>query len=542
MTRSSSQSMRRRIAAFVAAPALGVTALVALPTAPAVAAEPDPAPLTAGTTWLKSQLTDGLVHNDQYDFDDYGLSIDFGLALAEAGGQDTAVDQISSAVQAKITGYVGDGQTESYAGSVAKAATFASVAGDDPRAYGGTDLVATLEERVLDGGPAAGRIQDKSEFGDFANSLGQAFAVQALDAAGSSEADAATDFLLLQQCEEGFFRQDFAEADAAAQACDDAADAKPSTDATALAVLALQGQKDDEDVQEALADATSWLVDEQLSSGAFGAGSDIPTPNANSTGLAGRALVALGRTEEATRAAVFVRALQVDEPAACATELQDDAGAVAYDGAAQRAGRADGITVETQDQWRRASAQAVPLLSLTPAAEATEGSPEPVTSGRYHKAGSRVIVTGAGFAPGDTVCFTLGNRGITLTPADHDGRASAWVRLPKGTAVRTFSSTSGDVEGAVLSFAVLDRERLTASAKRNQVRRGGTQVLRLRGLAPGEQYRVKYRGKVRKRGTVNANGARNVRFKVGRKAGKVKVVAIGQFGNRRGNDTFRVRR
>jgi hypothetical protein len=59
-----------------AAAVLAAGALVLTTTGTAQAAPED----TSGG-WLAGQLTNGLVHNDQFDFDDYGLSIDVGIAL-----------------------------------------------------------------------------------------------------------------------------------------------------------------------------------------------------------------------------------------------------------------------------------------------------------------------------------------------------------------------------------------------------------------------------------------------------------------------------
>ena len=62
----------------------------------------------------------------------------------------------------------------------AKAATFARVAGANPTSYGGVNLVTRLEERVSATAPIVGRIEDRSSFGDYANTLGQSYAVRAL--------------------------------------------------------------------------------------------------------------------------------------------------------------------------------------------------------------------------------------------------------------------------------------------------------------------------------------------------------------------------
>lgn len=528
----------RRAIGLTAVPALALSTLAALPSAPAYAAEPDPAPAAAGGAWLKGQLTDGLVFNPNFGgFNDYGLSIDFGLALDAVGGEDQTLNEISAALADEVGGYVGDGTTESWAGSLAKAAVLAAAAGDDPTAYGGVDLVERLEARVSDSGATLGRIQDASPFGDFANTFGQLFAARALDGAGSAEAEAATEFLLQQQCDEGFFRQDFSAFEDEHQSCDGDPESAPSTDVTALAILQLLPQADDIDVQAAIDAATAWLVEEQAADGSFGSGSDIPTPNTNSTGLAGWALGETENTQAAEKAAAWIRAHQVDEPAPCSTALNSDQGALAYDVAALANGRQDGITVGLQDQWRRASAQALPALQWAPATGT--GPIIPIETSGFHRAGSRVTLGADGFAPGDAVCFRLGTREAALGLVGANGQALAKVTLPDGSRTRTYLSSTGESEGQPLSFRVLDAKRLRFDLKK-VVARGGKQVVKLRGLAAGEHYKVKYRGKRVDAGTATSEGRATERFRVGRKLGKAKILVVGEFSNRRGTRTFRV--
>ncbi len=244
-----------------------------------------PRPPDSAAGWLTGQLTDGLLFNDQFGFNDVGLSIDAALALDAVGGHEATVAEVADAAAAEIGAYVGDGTTESYAGALAKAVVLTALpaAGANPRNVGGVNLVQRLEDRV----DATGRIADQSEFDDFANVLGQSYAVQGLDAVNSQEADAATDFLLSQQCAAGFFAQAFG-SDCTA---DDA-----SVDATAIAVLALQSQLDDTDVAPRVAAAVAWLVAAQRDNGSFGSDGEIATPNSNSSGLAGWALGVSGQT------------------------------------------------------------------------------------------------------------------------------------------------------------------------------------------------------------------------------------------------------
>ena len=339
-----------RPAAVVAAAALAVTTLAA----PAQAAPAD----RAGT-WLGKQLTDGVVHNDQFDFDDLGLTADVALGLDAIGGHRRKVRRISTAVAEQVDAYTAPAEGEVYAGPVAKAAVLALVAGRDPRSFGGVDLVARLEDRTAD----SGRIADESQHGDFANTIGQAFAARALTQVGSNEAAAARGFLLQQQCSEGYFRIAFSDKAAEDQSCD-AAGGAPNVDVTALAVIALEalptkGRK----VRRSVNEAAAWLKSVQKKNGSFEPGDSAEEGrNANSTGLAAWALGETGRCAVAAKAATWVKGLQVRGKLA-GTPFAGDKGAIAYDKAAYAAAESAGITDATRDQWRRTTAQATPGLS-----------------------------------------------------------------------------------------------------------------------------------------------------------------------------------
>jgi hypothetical protein len=252
------------------------------------------------------------------------------------------------------------GSSDVYAGSVAKALVFAQVSGGNPRSFGGVDLVKRLSKRVSTEAPTAGRIKDKSSFGDFANTIGQAYAARGLAAAQSPKADEVLGFLLQQQCALGYFRLNFAPEDKPKQGCDAGNPQKtsaPDTDATAIALLNLLAlPRPTRAVTRAIDNASDWLIGSQARNGSFGGGPSTEAPNANSTGLAGWALGAAGACRVANHAARWVYGLQLGG-------LKHDNGAVAYDKAAYRAANAnDGIDDSQLDQFRRATAQAAPAL------------------------------------------------------------------------------------------------------------------------------------------------------------------------------------
>ncbi|WP_460713107.1 hypothetical protein [Nocardioides dilutus] len=320
-------------------------------------------PIDQTERWLGKQLTGGLVHNDQFDFDDYGLSIDVGLALQELGQPRTA-RTVRKAIAKNVDSYTTGadfGSSDIYASATAKAAAFAQVTGADPSAFGGVNLIKRLARRVANKAPIAGRIQDKST-DDFANVIGQSFAVQALTTAGHKKAGKATRFLLAQQCKGGYFRLNFtADKTAADQTCDGGkrkSTSAPDTDATALAVLALlENPKLSKAVKASVTKAVGWLAKRQAKNGSFGGGTSTEAPNANSTGLAASALGAAGSCAQANKAAKWLTKLVV-------SGVSGENGAIAYDKAAL-AGAQDGIGVTEEDQFRRATAQAAPALVYT---------------------------------------------------------------------------------------------------------------------------------------------------------------------------------
>jgi hypothetical protein len=347
-----------RTAALLAAGALVVTAV-----APANASAED-----RSGNWLVHELTGGLMHNDQYDFDDYGLSADTAFALKAIGGHGDSVREIRKALAQHVDSWTTGadfGSSDVYAGSTAKAVVLAETTGADPRAFGGVDLVARLKDRVSAEAPTLGRIEDLSET-DYANVIGQTFAAQGLAVAGSGKAPAVVRFLLQQQCSAGYFRLNFADKAAADQSCDGgdrATSSAPDTDVTALAVLGLEAlPKQNAAVRAAIADAVSWLKRHQKKNGSFGGGPATEAANSNSTGLAGWALGETGACNAAARAATWVRGLQVSGEVA-GTPFAGEKGAIAYDADRFSAARASGIGVEDRDQWRRATTQAAPSLA-----------------------------------------------------------------------------------------------------------------------------------------------------------------------------------
>ena len=520
------RTLRRGI--VVAALLTTITPALAAPS-PAAPAVPDPVAGRTGADWLAGQLTDGVVHNDQYAFDDYGLTIDVALGLAAAGGQDARVATVAGAVADHVDSYttgVDYGSSDVYAGATAKALHLAEVAGADPTAFGGADLVARLEGLTSDSGPSAGRITDQSEYGDYANTIGQAFAASGLEAAGSTEAAAATTYLLDQQCSAGWFRLLFTtDATAADQSCDGgvaSGASKADPDTTSLAVILLADQADDPTVAAALARAEAWLLAQQHDDGSFGGGTSTEGSNSNSTGLAGWALGVRGHTAEAERAAVWVRGLQAADTAPCTTALTGETGAIAYDAAAFETGRTEGITDGTADQWRRASAQALPVLRWAPAATGSYGVSGPTGFVRVR---TTVSLTVSGLSPAADACLSHGSVKQALTGTGATLRRA--VTLPAGTARRTFTLAS-PAGTDTTTLRVLGRLRIPLTVSDRTPKHGTRQYVVARGLAAGERVTVSYRGRVVARGTAGPHGRFRGSFRAG-PAGTRTLKVTGQF-------------
>ena len=413
----------RSVAVVLSSAALGAGMLAA----PPASADPTPAlraakaavptdstPSTVAATWLADELTDGLMVGDSGP--DFGLTIDTGMALSTVVDQGAVNAKITTALEARIGEYIGDGTKESYAGPLAKSAVYAKVAKQNATSYGGVNLIARLEERTANvpADPAAepqaaaiaGRIFDKSEYGNYANVVGQSYAVRALFDGRSTEAAAARDFLLKQQCASGYFRAGFEKADVPNQSCTEGApgsEADPDTTAFAVINLIESGDKTPA-VQAALAKAGTWLVDRQRGSGAFRAAAPISKINTNSTAIAGFALGLLNERDAALKAAWWVRKNQPVDKYKCRTALTKDTGAVAYRRDRVKDSATTGIPASARDEWRRATAQAVLGLQFAPA---SKDKLKIVSVRKQARAGERVQFRVYGLAPGESACMQV---------------------------------------------------------------------------------------------------------------------------------------
>jgi hypothetical protein len=287
-----------------AAPAL---AAPAGPDAPAAWPIPASAPAAAG--WLARQMTHGthfVVVFRGKAFPDQGLTIDAIFAFAATGSADGyGARAITWLKQPKVlSGYIGNGKGESFAGATAKTALAAEVRGVSPTRFGGINLLFRLRKLLQ----PSGRFSDHSSFGDFSNAFSQSLAIIALSRHGRAP-DKAVRFLASSECANGGFPLDFAQKKCVAD-----------PDATAMDAQALLAAGWRNRAQHGL----RWLAQVQQRNGGF-VGSAGGPANANSTGLAGEAFAAGQWPLRADRARAFLLGLQ-EGCSASATRR----GAVAY--------------------------------------------------------------------------------------------------------------------------------------------------------------------------------------------------------------------
>lgn len=261
--------------------------LVSLP-APAVAATPDEAS-AAAATWLADALSDaGTVvgsfpgaDDTPVSFTDYGRTLDAAIALLAAGGHDDVLGVTltsatsADAVAAYTQGVPFDADDAAYAGATAKLAFVVEAAGLDATDVADVDLLAQLLSLVT----PEGRLEDRSDFGDFANLYGHAFALLALDTAGRTPSDALVQGLLAAQCADGSFPQEYEPE--AGEPCEGQVDATGLV-LQALAALDLAASPD-------AVQARDWLLAQRNDDGSFPG--EVPV---NSTGYAAAGLLAVG--------------------------------------------------------------------------------------------------------------------------------------------------------------------------------------------------------------------------------------------------------
>lgn len=428
------------------------------------------APAHRAAHWQAGELSGGLIHNDQFGVDDYGLTVDTLFALRAAKAEVKQRKRVVRALRGNVRSYIGDGSGGTYAGSVAKMLVAALGAG--PRAFGGVNLAARTRSLVDDSGPDRGRLKDDAGGDDFSNLIGQAYALQGLARVGVDVASV-KHFLLQQQCGHGYFRLLYNDAGSNPRLRCTTAKPRNRTadlDATAIALSAMVSARRDgvTGLRKPIAKAAGWLHTKQLPSGAF-RGSSPVVANTNSTGLAGDALAAAGRDAAAAKAAVWIASRQASPARVHDTKLAKEQGAVAFDGAVLRQGRKHGITGAARDQWRRSTAQAaLGLVNL-------QSKRFRVRTARQRvRPGGHVRLRAAGLTPGEKYLVTVAGRRTAHGLASAGGTVRARIRIPKSVQAGRRSVVVYGAVGARSGAAMLrvraDRGERTSAA--STARRG----------------------------------------------------------------------
>jgi hypothetical protein len=245
-------------------------------TRPASAVDDPDVAAELGASWLVGQAEgDG-------GYGSVGATADVALAYAAAGVGDTAFSVAMEYLRVRAADEVADPNP----GQLGKLLLLAPVAGDDPRDFGGADLVAALLATMRTSGTDAGLFgaADPTFDGVFRQSL----VLLGLDAVGTAAPPEAVAWLVAQQCDSGGWRSYRADTASPCPPPDPANFSGEDTNSTALAVeaLAALGSSPGHD-------ALAWLDSARNAGGGFGFFPGDPT-DANSTGLVAQAVVAAG--------------------------------------------------------------------------------------------------------------------------------------------------------------------------------------------------------------------------------------------------------
>jgi len=361
-------SLRKR--ATVASVSLAVMAAAIPVEATADAAPTDRRKGTHAAQWQATQLHKGRIHNGEFDFDDWGLTIDSAIMLAADGTQRRSIRRVTTAIENNyFDEYVTFGRSK-FAGPMAKTLLAAKVLDQPVRNFGNKNLRKQVLGLVARHGKGFefGRLKDRAE-NDYSNTFTQAYGVLGLARTGGVR-QAVVNYLGKQQCRAGYFRLE----ETAGQNCNQA-DGRPDIDATALAVQALvAARRSGAHVPaRSVKEAARWLIKVQRRNGSFGGGVSTAGANTNSTGLAAQALALTHRPRPQREAADWVSKLQITSRRAGDGPAARDIGAIAYNTAALRDALDNGIRGTQRDQFRRATPMA--FFALVPKSYATISAP-----------------------------------------------------------------------------------------------------------------------------------------------------------------------
>jgi hypothetical protein len=555
----------RRLAAWLAA-AVASTVLLA-PTAPAQAAPVDDPDTLDAAVYLGEQLKahDNRLPGFSAGSADWGLTIDAIYALVGAGvGKDVVDASVALIVSDEFTFL--DFQHEENMGAFAKTALALQIAGEEPIVKG-QDLVDLMRSKIT----AEGKV------GAYSNHFGQSLSVLSLARTDEGVPQDVVDYTVGYQCTDpehvNFGGFGFTHGSNACGSVDG--------DAVGMIGSALLAVRDDVDPQ-VFADAVTWMQNRQVADGSFpaqwsGAG------NTNSAGMVAQFARELGTPAALTiaqRAEQYLTSLEVGctQPyafGAGSTEtgggfITSWRGAIAYDSAAFAAGAASGIRDNQQDQWRRASAQAIlglegmpgfsqlttegmaadlPELStctLTGSAPTVDGSAEigatlTAAPGVYRTGDVAHIGTPAlswqWFRDGDAIAGAT-TAEYTVTDADAGAEITVAATVTEsGFAADVATSEPVGIEGPPLSAATFD-----VRTPARPVHRGSTVTITAGGLSDAEAWTLRIAGKKVATGTASAEGRMSATVRLPsawkKTVAKRKVRVVGERSDRFGATTM----
>lgn len=326
---------------------------------------------------------------------DAGLSADGILALTSAGVAGNEAGAATTAFAKGVGDYAMPG-TDVYAGAVAKSLIVAKAQGQNPRAFGGVDLVSKLQGLEK----PSGRFSDVSAYGDYSNAVTQSLAVIALQKAGAPADAKATNYLLSLRCNDGGFRL-----------ADDGSACVSDPDATSFAVQALAAAGGHgADVTKGV----NFLATKQNADGGVAGGTGTTTPNANSTGLAAVAFTLGGQGARAVKAQSFVASLQYGCSFPAAVR-----GAIAYDRTAFAAMKSAGASGKLAGNETRATSQGLYAFTRAPLVSLTKGgaTTTPAISCSSEPTSSPSTSTSTTSAPKPTTTSSSNPTSTSATPA-----------------------------------------------------------------------------------------------------------------------------
>jgi len=262
--------------ALVAAPAMARAAT-------ASARTPD---LVTGSAYLvaRANLIDGRYYESFPGTADFGLTIDGALALAATGDDNAALLNIVAFVEngtdpskRTVNDWTGIGTSDASGGAIGKEALLAEVVGDNPRSFGGHNLISALDASVC-AKPSKGANTSCPGAGSYLNDTSvfdQALGIMAQLRAGQvSQAAQPIAYLESLQGANGSFPSLIPRSGG------------PDVDSTAMAAMAL-ALADGSRASTAVRAALTWIAAQQKHNGGF---ESAGTESINSTGLAIQAL------------------------------------------------------------------------------------------------------------------------------------------------------------------------------------------------------------------------------------------------------------